>query len=282
MPRWWASSWITVIRTSSSRSQRVREVLLEREPEDRDRVGEGHVVRAPCRPRRAVVEAVERLVAAQAVLPALGGRRLVGDDDRDLVEGGGEGHRDAGEGAVDEALEADVARLAAAAAGGELGGGDPSAALRHGGAIVGRDGPAHRPRPRCRSSSAPCRPPDRTAEPAGFVVASDDGTRIHFLDWGPRGRPGSGRALRSRAGVARRAPACCCSTAWRRRPGAGPPSPAASRVGPRRRHGPPRPRALRRADRRVRPGRAGGRRDRRRRGRRPARARGRAPPAARS
>jgi pimeloyl-ACP methyl ester carboxylesterase len=28
-------------------------------------------------------------------------------------------------------------------------------------------------------------PPDRTAEPAGFVVASDDGNRIHFLDWGP-------------------------------------------------------------------------------------------------
>ena len=27
-------------------------------------------------------------------------------------------------------------------------------------------------------------PPDAAAEPAGFVVASDDGTRIHFLDWG--------------------------------------------------------------------------------------------------
>ncbi len=42
-------------------------------------------------------------------------------------------------------------------------------------------------------------PPDPTAEPAGFVVASDDGTRIHFLDWDggtatasprPAGRPG--------------------------------------------------------------------------------------------
>ncbi len=31
--------------------------------------------------------------------------------------------------------------------------------------------------------------PDRDAEPAGFVVASDDGCRIHFLDWdaGPAG-----------------------------------------------------------------------------------------------
>jgi len=28
-------------------------------------------------------------------------------------------------------------------------------------------------------------PPDPTAEPAGFVVVSDDGNRIHFLDWGP-------------------------------------------------------------------------------------------------
>ncbi len=27
-------------------------------------------------------------------------------------------------------------------------------------------------------------PPDAAAEPAGFVVLSDDGTRIHFLDWG--------------------------------------------------------------------------------------------------
>jgi pimeloyl-ACP methyl ester carboxylesterase len=27
-------------------------------------------------------------------------------------------------------------------------------------------------------------PPDPAVEPAGFVVAADDGTRIHFLDWG--------------------------------------------------------------------------------------------------
>ncbi len=36
-------------------------------------------------------------------------------------------------------------------------------------------------------------PPDPTAEPAGFVVVSDDGHRIHFLDWGPaRGGWGQG------------------------------------------------------------------------------------------
>lgn len=33
------------------------------------------------------------------------------------------------------------------------------------------------------------RAPDRAAEPAGYVVATDGGVRIHFLDWGGTGRP---------------------------------------------------------------------------------------------
>ncbi len=37
-------------------------------------------------------------------------------------------------------------------------------------------------------------PRDPTAEPAGFVVASDDGLRIHFLDWGPARGAGAGGA----------------------------------------------------------------------------------------
>jgi len=37
-------------------------------------------------------------------------------------------------------------------------------------------------------------PPEPTAEPAGFVVASDDGIRIHFLDWGPARAPGADRS----------------------------------------------------------------------------------------
>ena len=49
--------------------ERVGEVLLEREPEDRDRVRERDVVGAPRRPRRAVVEAVERLVGARGRSP---------------------------------------------------------------------------------------------------------------------------------------------------------------------------------------------------------------------
>ena len=43
-------------------------------------------------------------------------------------------------------------------------------------------------------------PPDPTAEPAGFVVASDDGNRIHFLDWGPD--PGARSAGAQMAGEA--------------------------------------------------------------------------------
>lgn len=38
-----------------------------------------------------------------------------------------------------------------------------------------------------------CPPPDPAVEPAGFVVASDDDVRIHFLDWGtsrPKGANG--------------------------------------------------------------------------------------------
>ena len=48
--------------------------------------------------------------AAEPVLAELVGRRLVLDDDRDLVEGGRERHRDRGERPVDELLERAVAR----------------------------------------------------------------------------------------------------------------------------------------------------------------------------
>ena len=34
-------------------------------------------------------------------------------------------------------------------------------------------------------------PPDRAAEPAGFVVVVEPGDRIHFLDWGGGGGPGA-------------------------------------------------------------------------------------------
>ena len=42
-------------------------------------------------------------------------------------------------------------------------------------------------------------PPDRLAEPDGYIVAADDGTRLHFLDWGavegsPPAAPGRAHA----------------------------------------------------------------------------------------
>src|SRR5664280_2378147 len=65
--------------------ERIREVLLQRQAEDRDRVREGHVVRPPLGSRDALVEAVQGLVRGEALLPPLLARRLVGDDDRDLA-----------------------------------------------------------------------------------------------------------------------------------------------------------------------------------------------------
>jgi pimeloyl-ACP methyl ester carboxylesterase len=49
-----------------------------------------------------------------------------------------------------------------------------------------------RPGPSLRLDPTAVHAPDRDAEPAGYVVESDDGTRLHFLDWdGPTdgGRP---------------------------------------------------------------------------------------------
>jgi pimeloyl-ACP methyl ester carboxylesterase len=43
--------------------------------------------------------------------------------------------------------------------------------------------------------SRPTDPPDPACEPDGFIVVGDDGTRLHFLDWGPAAAPGSTGAL---------------------------------------------------------------------------------------
>jgi pimeloyl-ACP methyl ester carboxylesterase len=49
-------------------------------------------------------------------------------------------------------------------------------------------------------------PPDPDAEPSGFMVAADDGTRIHFLDWGePDGGPPGATGVLLVHGVARTA-----------------------------------------------------------------------------
>jgi pimeloyl-ACP methyl ester carboxylesterase len=45
-------------------------------------------------------------------------------------------------------------------------------------------------------------PPDPGAEPAAFMVEADDGTRIHFLDWGEPGQAPGGRIDGPAAGTA--------------------------------------------------------------------------------
>ena len=65
MPRWCASSWRTVRRTSSSSSAGSREVLLERQPEQRDPVRRGDPVGAVLGARDAFVQAVQRCPTAR-------------------------------------------------------------------------------------------------------------------------------------------------------------------------------------------------------------------------
>ena len=85
-------------------------------------------------------------------------------------------------------------------------------------------------------------PPDRAAEPDGFVVVVEPGDRIHFLDWGGRGRGGAAPGVLLIHGLS--------NTAWSW-------APVARRLRgrpARRRDGPARPRPVRRADRGLRPG----------------------------
>jgi hypothetical protein len=84
---------------------RVREVLLERQSEERDPVGHRRPVRAPLGPRDALVQAVQGLVGVDVVVAALVRRRFVIDHDRDLVESAGERLGDRREGVADQRLE---------------------------------------------------------------------------------------------------------------------------------------------------------------------------------
>ena len=148
---------------------RVGEVLLERQPEERDAVRDRRPVGAPFGPRHTLVQAVQGLVLADLVLLPLLGRRLVGDDDRDLVERAGEGLGDGVEGDRHQLVERTMSRDG-------TGGSRTAAALGHGARILG--------------AMEPVPPPDRVAEPDGFVVVVEPGDRIHFLDWGGGDGPG--------------------------------------------------------------------------------------------
>ena len=117
---------------------------------------------------------------AEVVLAPLVGVGLVGDDDRDLVEGRPERLRDPGDSAVHEDVEPLVAGART-----PIGEAGPAAALDHGARILA----AMAPDPAAALEPwAPdlllAPPPDPARVPEGFVVAADDGSRLHFLDWG--------------------------------------------------------------------------------------------------
>ena len=92
MPRCWASSWTMVDPDLVGEVLRIREVLLEGEPEQRDPVRATPPSRPPIRSGARPRTGVERVVRPQLVLVPLVGGRLVGDHDRDLVQGGRERH----------------------------------------------------------------------------------------------------------------------------------------------------------------------------------------------
>ena len=122
MPRWWASSWTTVTQTSSARSSGSGKSVLEGQPEEDDRLGIGDPVGAPLGPRHPLVQAVQGVVGRRCSFRAqLVRRRLVVDDDGDLVEGRGERHRDGRERLVDEDVERPVAATRGAGRSGRSG-----------------------------------------------------------------------------------------------------------------------------------------------------------------
>src|SRR6187549_3706862 len=147
----------------------IGEVLLERQSEERDPIGERRPVGTPFRARHALVQAVQRLVHLDLVLRPLLGGWFVGDHDRDLVERCRERLRDGVEGDRHQLLEGAMSRNG-------TGGAGTAAALGHGARILG--------------AMEPVPPPDLAAEPDGFVVVVDPGDRIHFLDWGGGVGPG--------------------------------------------------------------------------------------------
>ena len=95
--------------TSSARSSGSGKSSSSGQPEQRDPVGRRRPVGTPLGPGHALVQPVQRVVVAQLVLAPLVVGRLVGDHDRDLVEGGRERHRDRRERLVDELVERAVA-----------------------------------------------------------------------------------------------------------------------------------------------------------------------------
>ena len=179
MPRWWASSWRIVIRTSSARSSGSGKSSSRGSRNSRIRRRDRDPVAAPLVQRHALVQAVQGLVGPEAVLAQLVGRRLVGDDERDLVERAAERLRDAGDGAIDEPVEP----LVAGRPGPDRDEPGAASALRHGARILAAMTAVPSPGPAPGSSRGP--PTRRSAPGPG------SGRRARGL---PRRPPTTGRA----------------------------------------------------------------------------------------
>ncbi len=83
---------------------RVREVSLQRQPEQRDLVGQHHPIGAPLRGRDPFVQAVEPAVLGPGQARLLRCRRVF-DDDGHILEQAPELFRQAVEGTLDQRLE---------------------------------------------------------------------------------------------------------------------------------------------------------------------------------
>ena len=238
MPRWWASSWRIVIRTSSARSSGSGKSSSSgrRNSDDpvRDRRPSPRPTRRAARPRTGRTASRRARGRSRAAARASGSSAMTIATSSSAAA---ERRRDAGDRAVDEAVEAFVARRGAAVRPRP----GAASALRHGARILAAMTGA--PTALGVEPGRPTRDarPRSGAEPDGFVVVADGDS-----DPLPRlGRPG--RRCRPRA----RRPARPRPAPARMVVGAGR---AAARGGRRhRRRGPARPGPVRRADGRLRP-----------------------------
>jgi pimeloyl-ACP methyl ester carboxylesterase len=173
---------------------RIGEIGFQGQAEDQDPVRLDGPVGAPLVERHALVEAVERLVGAEAVVAQLLRRGLVRDDDGNLVERRAERGRNSGDRPVDQVVEPLVLR-GVGTPGREAG---SSTALDHGVRMLAAmtqplDPPELDSVLEIALEAAAAPDPDPQAEPEGFMVANHD-TRLHFLDWGEptgEGTPGT-------------------------------------------------------------------------------------------
>ena len=165
---------MTVIQTSSARSSGSGKSSSSGSRNSVIRFGIGDPVRAPLGPGHALVQAVERVVGAELVLAPLVRRRIVGDDDGDLVEGRRERHRDRRERASTSASNGRWRR------GRGAGGSGAASAFGHGARILGAW---------TADAAVPIGPRDPTASSSSWTRATGSTSSTGAARW-PRPAPG--------------------------------------------------------------------------------------------